>query len=94
MGERAAAENRRSPVPLGQRYHRIGLQERLCPKCGAYWRCDCVIDAPAGPAFPATPGCYHDWAEVVGVDLDDGIPGSGQVLVCRLCGLYAVQQRT
>lgn len=22
------------------------MESKLCPKCGAYWDCDCVIDAP------------------------------------------------
>lgn len=78
----------------GRRYHRIDLQERLCPKCGAYWRCDCVIDAPPELGLPSGPACEHDWSEVVGVDLDDDdVMGSGRVLVCRLCGLYAVQRQ-
>jgi hypothetical protein len=84
--------------------------ENLCPKCGAYWKCDCVIEAPpplqrlrpperlAAPPEPAgllaTPDatCQHDWAEVVGVELEDeAITGEVQVLLCRLCGLYAVE---
>jgi hypothetical protein len=83
---------------------------KLCPKCGAYWKCDCVIEAPAPPpqrlrpphpSAPAEPAgllaaahsaCPHDWSEVVGVELDDdAVLGSAQVLVCRLCGLYAVE---
>ena len=86
-------------------------QTRLCPKCGAYWKCDCVIETPASaprrlqsqprlqrPAEPAgliaapDAGCQHDWSEVVGVELDDdAVPGEAQVMVCRLCGLYAVE---
>jgi len=85
---------------------------RLCPKCGAYWKCDCVIEAPASarqqlsasprlqrPPEPAgliaapDAGCQHDWSEVVGVELDDDAAlGEAQVMVCRLCGLYAVEK--
>jgi hypothetical protein len=82
---------------------------RLCPKCGAYWKCDCVIEPPperlrpssVGPAqqrrsaidSPETPVCQHDWSEVVGVELDDNaVMGEVQVLVCRHCGLYAVER--
>ena len=89
----------------------MDVEERLCPKCGAYWECDCVIEAPpperAPPPgdFPAVEeqleapkitqaaGCQHDWTEVVGVELDeDASAGEAQVLVCRLCGLYAVEK--
>ena len=85
---------------------------RLCPKCGAYWKCDCVIEAP--PPAPekqaprprlnagaeptgllASPGatCQHDWSEVVGVELEDTtVLGEAQVVVCRHCGLYAVER--
>jgi hypothetical protein len=62
------------------------MERRLCPKCGAYWRCDCVLDELN---LPATPGCVHDWADAVGVDLDDTVT-PGRVMVCRLCGLYTV----
>jgi hypothetical protein len=83
---------------------------KLCPKCGAYWKCDCVIEAPAATQrsirqraeTPAEPSgllaaqdsvCQHDWAEVVGVELDeDAVVGEAQVLVCRHCGLYAVEK--
>jgi hypothetical protein len=88
------------------------VESRLCPKCGAYWRCDCVIDpqpprhlSPAprrsgenssrltAPQPAETPGCQHDWTEVVGVELDaDASLEEAQVLVCRLCGLYAVEK--
>jgi hypothetical protein len=96
-----------------------GVDAKLCPKCGAYWACDCVIEAPpperSPPAERALPrrelaapapqeelepprimqaaGCQHDWTEVVGVELDeDASFGEAQVLVCRLCGLYAVEK--
>ena len=97
----------------GMRLEGLGMimrmeSSKLCPKCGAYWKCDCVIepppqrlrspqrfDAPAEPAgLLAAPdaGCQHDWSEVVGVELDDdAVLGEAQVLVCRLCGLYAVE---
>jgi hypothetical protein len=83
---------------------------RLCPRCGAYWKCDCVIEPPpplrlrpparlGSPAEPAglisapDATCQHDWSEVVGVELnDDAVPGEAQVLVCRHCGLYAVEK--
>jgi len=87
------------------------MEAELCPKCGAYWKCDCVIEAPR-PERPRTPPprleapaeprgllaapdavCQHDWTEVVGVELDDEtVLGEAQVLVCRLCGLYAVEK--
>ena len=88
------------------------VEEKLCPKCGAYWKCDCVIDAPApaierrlpprdlpapqeqleAPKILQAAGCQHDWTEVVGVELDeDSSFAEAQVLVCRLCGLYAVE---
>jgi hypothetical protein len=81
------------------------MESKLCPKCGAYWACDCVIeqaqpparsrllrdDGPPEPmALLATPtaGCQHDWTQ-----LDDDVDmGEAQVLVCRLCGLYAVEK--
>lgn len=34
--------------------------------------------------------CAHDWVQAVGVDLDAELPEDASVLVCRLCGLYAV----
>jgi hypothetical protein len=85
------------------------MESKLCPKCGAYWDCDCVIetprrllsrptgdDAPQEPtALLAAPGgvCQHDWTEVVGVELDDDASlAEVSVLVCRLCGLYAVEK--
>jgi len=64
------------------------MPERLCPKCGAYWQCDCRFDELA---LPESEGCQHDWAEAVGVDIVD--LEAGKVLVCRLCGLYAVESR-
>ena len=99
----------------GKRVEGLGMivrmeSAKLCPKCGAYWKCDCVIEAPPPPRrlrpparleAPAEPagllaapdsGCQHDWSEVVGVELDDdAVLGEAQVLVCRLCGLYAVE---
>ncbi|HEU0073387.1 MAG TPA: hypothetical protein VFS30_05185 [Dehalococcoidia bacterium] len=87
------------------------MEAKLCPKCGAYWKCDCVIEAPAPARMPPpryvpepqeqleapkilqAASCEHDWTEVVGVELDDdALYGEAQVLVCRLCGLYAVEK--
>jgi len=91
------------------------VEAKLCPKCGAYWKCDCVIDEASAPVRRELPrldlpapapqeelepprimqaaGCQHDWTEVVGVELDeDASLGEAQVLVCRLCGLYAVEK--
>ena len=91
------------------------MEAKLCPRCGAYWACDCVIEAPPPQRVPPRPpreltappaqeqleppplmqaaGCPHDWAEVVGVELDDDASfGEAQVLVCRLCGIYAVEK--
>ena len=80
------------------------MEARLCPNCGAYWQCDCRIEAPPPPpadaARPEDPAprmryedaCQHDWAETVGVDIDIDLTDR-RVLVCRLCGLYAVQDR-
>ena len=65
-----------------------GVENAFCPKCGAYWRCSCPRDELT---LPVTPGCEHDWVEAVAVELDDEL-GEAQVMVCRLCGLYAVQQ--
>ena len=60
----------------------------LCPRCGAYWACDGRLEQP-GP--PSTPGCEHDWVEAVAVAIDLDLPSQrAKVLVCRLCGLYAV----
>ncbi len=45
------------------------------------------------PKIMQAAGCQHDWTEVVGVELDeDASVGEAQVLVCRLCGLYAVEK--
>ena len=63
------------------------MQARLCPKCGAYWECDCVLD---DLSFEPTPGCPHDWAEAIGVEVLDFEPADSQVLICRLCGIYSV----
>jgi hypothetical protein len=75
------------------------MESRLCPRCGAYWQCDCRYEPPPRPeSEPAAPrrdddSCPHDWAEALGVDLDLDLSET-QVLVCRLCGLYAVEERT
>ena len=74
------------------------MEQPLCPKCGAYWDCDCVIEAfdlPPGPALdmPIDPDCDHDWLDAVGVELllETDNPDA-HVVVCRLCGSYAVIQ--
>ena len=36
------------------------------------------------------PLCQHDWVEAVGVDRDEDFPEEARVVMCRLCGLYAV----
>ncbi|MPZ49867.1 MAG: hypothetical protein GEU75_11350 [Dehalococcoidia bacterium] len=68
------------------------MSERLCPKCGAYWRCDCLLEELAPLKAE---GCQHDWSEAVGVEVVDAVVGLEQakVLVCRLCGLYAVEEK-
>jgi hypothetical protein len=78
-------------------FYALSVKERLCPKCGAYWVCDCSFDEPARVDWSRTsagPGCDHDWTEVLGVDLDEAVSHAGEarVLLCRLCGLYAVEQ--
>ena len=103
---------------------------KLCPVCGAYWKCDCkpeeiarlrqrevdrsVLNRELPPElFPRrtqieqsdsqvpasdatnTGGCQHDWAEALGVEVDEQlVSGETQVLVCRLCGLYSVEERS
>lgn len=61
------------------------MAERLCPKCGAYWQCGCVLEEWSQPLDPA---CSHDWVAAVAVELDDDFPEDAQALVCRLCGQY------
>lgn len=39
---------------------------------------------------PVDPACRHDWVPAVGVDVDEALEGDAGVVVCRLCGLYAV----
>jgi hypothetical protein len=63
----------------------------LCPKCGAYWRCGCSLEALA---FEPLRRCQHDWVDAVGIAMDDDLlPDGAGVLVCRLCGLYAVREQ-
>ena len=70
----------------------LGGMTSLCPRCGAYWRCDCQIEALIQPE---SAGCPHDWSEAVGVDVDGTLNlEEAKVLVCRLCGLYAVEEHT
>ena len=71
------------------------MEPKLCPKCGAYWQCDCVIEELAQTGaltLPESAGCSHDWVDAVGVEVVD--LEAAKVLVCRLCGLYAVEERT
>jgi hypothetical protein len=77
------------------------MESSFCPRCGAYWQCGCKYDVieikqPVAEklAFPVTPGCQHDWIEAVGVEIDDDLViGEAQVMVCRLCGIYAVEEK-
>ncbi len=63
---------------------------RLCPRCGAYWACDCEPADAAG--LSPDGGCDHDWSEVVAVELErDAYPEGVRVVLCRRCGLYAVR---
>jgi len=61
--------------------------DRLCPKCGAYWVCGCEREELDQQTDPA---CMHDWVDAVGVDRDESFPDNARVIMCRLCGLYAV----
>jgi hypothetical protein len=70
------------------------MEQRFCPKCGAYWQCECILDEPT-LRLPETLGCEHDWTETVGVEIDASLDLNGaRVVVCRLCGLYAVAQES
>ncbi|HEY4686041.1 MAG TPA: hypothetical protein VII57_08350 [Dehalococcoidia bacterium] len=69
------------------------MEEKLCPRCGAYWRCDCRLEELA-PVALTEGGCEHDWSEAVGVEVDGDLGlYDARVVVCRLCGLYAVEER-
>jgi hypothetical protein len=63
------------------------VPDRLCPKCGAYWECGCVLEEWRQPEDES---CHHDWVPAVGVEFDQPLPDDVNVIVCRLCGLYAV----
>ena len=97
---------------------------KLCPVCGAYWKCDCKPEevarvrqrevdrsalnresfntlAPSRRSTnrdeeqPMGGGCNHDWSEAIGVEVDEQlVSGETQVMVCRLCGLYSVEERS
>jgi hypothetical protein len=79
-----------------------GMESKLCPRCGAYWKCDCSFDVVelrqselSKLGQPEKPGCDHDWTEAVGVEIDDDLVfGEAHVMVCRLCGLYAVEEKS
>jgi hypothetical protein len=60
------------------------VKDPLCPRCGAYWGCDCPRDDLFQPSIE---GCDHDWVEAVGVEVLDEL----DEYLCRLCGLYAVR---
>jgi hypothetical protein len=81
------------------------MAERLCPKCGAYWACGCELEVPsvahlqqrvassdaASFGQPVDVLCPHDWVDAVGVEHDqEAFPEGTRVLMCRLCGIYAV----
>jgi hypothetical protein len=70
------------------------VADKLCPKCGAYWACDCVIEYEvdvAALAMPVAEGCQHDWLDAVGVELHlESAETEAHVVVCRFCGIYAV----
>jgi hypothetical protein len=73
------------------------MDARLCPRCGAYWQCDCRFDdillPPSAADLPVDSGCLHDWIEAIGVEVDEGFDlEEARVLVCRLCGLYSVEE--
>lgn len=78
------------------------MDSKFCPKCGAYWQCDCTFDIieMRQPeldrlAMPVKDGCQHDWTEAVGVEVvEDLTLGDAQVMVCRLCGIYAVEEKS
>ena len=79
-------------VLCNRRVIEVLMSERLCPKCGAYWSCDCSIDE----LLPLRDdGCEHDWTEAVGVEVVDGVIDleSARVMFCRLCGLYSVREK-
>ena len=63
------------------------MPDRLCPRCGAYWQCGCILDEWRQPVDEA---CKHDWVPAVGVEVDGALSAEAAVSVCRLCGLYAV----
>lgn len=66
--------------------------DSLCPKCGAYWRCNCATEELV---FTPDANCEHDWVEVVGVELDEEIgTETGQVYSCRLCGKFSANDLT
>jgi hypothetical protein len=65
-----------------------GSAPDLCPRCGAYWRCGCVIEVAAAGLSAGEESCEHDWSPAVGVDTGEANAASLQVLLCRRCGLY------
>ena len=66
------------------------MAERLCPRCGAYWQCGCILEEWRKPVDTA---CVHDWSPAVAVDLEEELSQGSEVVMCRLCGLYAVGAR-
>lgn len=65
--------------------------EKLCPRCGAYWACDCPPLEEL--SYIPVADCEHDWTEAVGVEVEMDVESEeSHVFVCRLCGLYAVSE--
>jgi hypothetical protein len=63
------------------------MAERLCPRCGAYWQCGCIVEEWRMPVDAA---CVHDWSPAVAVEVEEALPDGSQVVMCRHCGLFAV----
>jgi hypothetical protein len=65
------------------------MAAELCPRCGAYWRCNCP--PPGIEPYLPDPSCEHDWTPAVGVEVDEAAyPEGGVVMLCRFCGIHAV----
>ncbi len=67
-------------------YDQAMAADSLCPKCGAYWGCNCATEELA---YIPDLDCMHDWVEVVGVELDEEVGAeTSRVYGCRLCGKF------